>query len=39
MLLSGDKAGDWTGRYEPNVPIADDLYDEYLAELEAEGLI
>jgi hypothetical protein len=39
VLLGGDKAGDWTGWYERNVPTADDLYDEYLAELEAEGLI
>lgn len=39
VLLGGDKAGDWTGWYERNIPIADDLYDAYLAELEAEGLI
>jgi hypothetical protein len=39
VLLGGDKAGDWTGWYERNIPIADDLYDDYLAELEAEGLI
>jgi hypothetical protein len=39
ILLGGDKAGDWTGWYERNVPIADDLYDEYLTELKAEGLI
>lgn len=40
ILLGGDKAaGDWTGWYERNVPIADDLYDEYLAALKAEGLI
>jgi len=31
ILLGGDKRGDWTGWYEHNVPIADDLYDEYLA--------
>ncbi len=39
VLLGGDKSGNWTGWYERNIPIADDLYDEYLAELEAEGLI
>lgn len=38
LLLGGDKTGDdrW---YERNVPIADDLYDTYLAELKREGLI
>jgi hypothetical protein len=39
VLLGGDKAGDWTGWYERNVPIADDLYDAYLVEIEREGLI
>lgn len=39
VLLGGDKAGDWRGWYKRNIPIADDLYDEYLAELEAEGLV
>lgn len=37
ILLGGDKAGDWAGWYERNIPIADDLYDEHLAELKAEG--
>lgn len=32
ILIGGDKRGDWTGRYEPNIPIADDLYDAYLRE-------
>lgn len=39
VLIGGDKAGNWTGWYERNIPIADDLYDEYLAELKGEGLI
>lgn len=39
VLLGGDKTGDWTGWYERNIPIADDLYDEYLAELRSERLI
>jgi hypothetical protein len=39
VLLGGDKAGDWTGWYERNVPLADDLYDTYLIEIEREGLI
>ena len=36
LLLGGDKAGNirW---YKVNVPIADRLYDEHLAELEQEG--
>ena len=38
LLLGGDKTGNdrW---YEENVPVADNLYDEYLKELEREGLI
>lgn len=39
VLLGGDKAGDWAGWYKRNVPIADDLYDAYLVEIEREGLI
>jgi len=39
VLLGGDKRGDWTAWYERNVPLADDLYDEYLDELRREGLI
>lgn len=30
VLLGGDKTGDWTGWYERNIPLADDLYDEHL---------
>jgi len=38
LLLGGDKTGNnrW---YEENVPKADRLYEEYLQELEREGLI
>lgn len=38
LLLGGDKTGNdrW---YEEHVPIADKMYDEYLEELEREGLI
>lgn len=32
VLVGGDKRGDWTGWYERNIPIADDLYDAYLSE-------
>ena len=36
LLLGGDKTGD--GRwYEREIPIADRLYDEHLAELDREG--
>jgi hypothetical protein len=38
LLLGGDKTGNdrW---YEEHVPVADTLYEEYLRELEREGLI
>jgi len=38
LLLDGDKTGDdrW---YEINVPVADRLYDEHLAQLRREGLL
>src|SRR5271167_2241812 len=39
VLLGGDKTGDWAGWYERNVPLADDLYDDYLDEIRKEGLI
>ena len=36
LLLGGDKTGDdrW---YEKNVPLADQVYDDYLAEVEEEN--
>jgi hypothetical protein len=37
ILLGGDKRGDWTGWYERNIPLADDLYDEHLGALEEDG--
>ena len=39
LLVGGDKSGAWQAWYDVAVPLADDLYDEYLAELRAEGLI
>ena len=39
LLLGGDKSGAWNDWYEWAVPAADDLYDEYLREIEEEGLI
>jgi hypothetical protein len=37
--LTGDKSGDWDAWHEWAVPLADDLYDTYRAELRHEGLI
>lgn len=39
FLLGGDKSGEWNAWYEWAVPLADDLYDQYLQELRDEGLI
>lgn len=39
LLVGGDKSGEWQAWYEVAIPLSDDLYDQYLAELEAEGLI
>ena len=33
VLLGGDKTDDWRGWYERNIPIADALFDDYLAYL------
>jgi hypothetical protein len=38
LLIGGDKTGD-ARFYERMIPLADDLYDAYLAELRKEGLI
>jgi hypothetical protein len=37
LLIGGDKGGDWNAWYDRMVPIADDLFDEHLLELEREG--
>jgi hypothetical protein len=37
LLIGGDKSGEWKAWYERMVPIADDLFDEHLLELESEG--
>ncbi|MGH8990634.1 MAG: type II toxin-antitoxin system RelE/ParE family toxin [Acidimicrobiia bacterium] len=39
LLLGGNKSGQWNEWYDWAVPVADDLYDEYLEELREEGLI
>ncbi|MBB6566835.1 hypothetical protein HPO96_30355 [Kribbella sandramycini] len=33
LLIGGDKAGRWEAWYETNIPIADELYDAWLLEL------
>jgi hypothetical protein len=38
LLIGGDKTGK-DRFYDQYVPLADDLYDTYLAELKAEGLL
>ena len=38
LLIGGDKTGD-KRFYEKYIPIADELYDEYLQEIKQEGLI
>lgn len=37
LLIGGDKANRWDDWYAEFVPIADRLYDEHLATIEAEG--
>jgi hypothetical protein len=39
LLLGGDKTGEWNDWYDTAIPLADDLYDNYLEELRKEGLI
>ena len=39
LLLGGDKSNDWDEWYDRNVPIAEQLYAEYLHELRHEGLL
>lgn len=39
VLTGGDKTDDWTEWYERTIPRADDLYDDYLAELRSEGVL
>jgi hypothetical protein len=39
LLLGGDKTGQWESWYRWAIPKADELYDEYLDELRAEGLM
>ncbi|GII75988.1 hypothetical protein Sru01_09700 [Sphaerisporangium rufum] len=36
LLLGGDKSGDWSGWYRKAIPHAEDLYEAYLKERQAE---
>lgn len=36
LLIGGDKTGEWNRWYGRMVPVADDLYDEHLAEITRE---
>jgi hypothetical protein len=35
LLIGGDKSGEWNTWYDRMVPVADDLFDEHLRELES----
>ena len=37
LLIGGNKAGSWNRWYDEMVPVADDLFDDHLRELDAEG--
>ena len=37
LLIGGDKRDRWDRFYEEMVPVADDLYDQHLAQLAGEG--
>lgn len=39
LLIGGDKRHRWDRFYEEMVPVADELYDEHLAQLAEEGWI
>lgn len=36
LLIGGDKSGNWTGWYRYAIPHAEELYDQYLKERQAE---
>jgi hypothetical protein len=39
LLVGGDKHGEWKAWYRTAIPVADNLYDVYIAELQKEGLL
>nr|WP_206675894.1 type II toxin-antitoxin system RelE/ParE family toxin [Nocardioides zeae] len=36
LLVAGDKAGNWSGWYDTNIPVAEARYDAWLAETHDE---
>jgi hypothetical protein len=36
LLVAGDKSGQWSTWYRTAIPLAEQLYEEYLAEREKE---
>ncbi|GAA0968536.1 type II toxin-antitoxin system RelE/ParE family toxin [Actinocorallia libanotica] len=36
LLVGGDKSGDWSGWYRRAIPLAEELYAQYVKEREAE---
>lgn len=39
LLVGGNKAGNWARWYHEAIPLAERLYDEYLADLRREGVL
>ena len=39
LLIGGDKSGEWEKWYISAIPVADELYDKYLAELTTYDLL
>lgn len=39
LLLGGDKSGEWAKWYKTAIPQAEQLYEGYLADLKAQGLL
>lgn len=37
LLIGGDKTGRWNQWYAETIPVADDLFDAYLADLEEQS--
>jgi hypothetical protein len=37
LLIGGDKTGRWQEWYDETIPVADELYDTHLEELQTEG--
>lgn len=37
LLIGGDKVDRWEAWYRENIPIADELYDEWLIDLKKDG--